>query len=117
LASRIGKLRHRITFQEDTGTQDSGGFRTESWGNLATVPTVSASVEPLSAGELFQAGQTRVEATHKIVIRERADLTSNMRITATIRGNSRTFYIRGIRTLEERDATYTEIMAYERPSE
>jgi len=115
---KVSDLRHRVTFQQDNGTQDSGGFITASWGNISTDPTVWAKIKTMSAAERFQAGQIRVEATHEVTIRERSDLTSNMRISTTLHGDARVFLIKGIRREpDEMDRQWLVLTVEERASE
>ncbi len=76
----IGDLTHRVTLQAVTRTPDGGGGFTESWSDLADAPTVYAAIRPLSGAEVFRFRQVSTEATHRIVIRYRADLTPARRI-------------------------------------
>jgi len=106
----IGRLKHRVTFQEDSGTPDAGGSVTPSWGNLSTVPTVFARVEPLNVTTEFKAGQEIATTKYRVTIRERNDITTAMRLTTTVRGLSKTLYIKGLRTADELDERFTEIL-------
>lgn len=73
----IGKLRHRITFQEHLKTPDGYKGHTVEWTNFATV---WASVEPLSGREYFFSHQVKADVTHRVKIRYRDDITVKMRI-------------------------------------
>lgn len=74
-----GKLRHRVTIQKPTITQDTAtGAVTQAWADLyANVP---ASVEPLSVKEYLQSRSDQSETSIRVVIRYRGGLTPDMRI-------------------------------------
>ena len=74
---RIGALRHRVTFQRLTVTQDDYGGTVKSWVDHATVWAV---VEYLSGRELWQAQQANSEASGRVRIRHREDIEPTMRI-------------------------------------
>lgn len=101
----IGKLRHRIVIQKPTLSTDSIGGKTETW---STLDTVFAAIEPVSANQTWMAERLEHRVTHKITIRYRDDLTSDMRIYF----DSRYFYIQGFRKILETDH-WSEIMAAE----
>lgn len=72
------KLRHRITIQHKTRTQDpETGELTEGWADFATT---WASVEPLSAREFIAAQSTQSKISARIVIRYRSGIDASMRI-------------------------------------
>jgi SPP1 family predicted phage head-tail adaptor len=104
----IGKLRHRITFQQENRTDDGAGGGDLSWTDIAGVPTVWARVEPVSTGEALRAMQLQSGITHRITLREKTEITTAMRIVF----EGRYFNIRGIRHIEER-GRWTEITAEE----
>lgn len=72
-----GDLRHRVLIQQEVTTRDEDGVQTTSW---VDVVTVWASVEPLSAREFIQSGQTQAALTARITIRYREGLLPTMRI-------------------------------------
>ncbi|WP_182655590.1 phage head closure protein [Stenotrophomonas lacuserhaii] len=72
-----GELRHRVLIQQQVTTRDEDGVQTTSWVEVATV---WASVEPLSAREFIQSGQTQAAVTARITIRYREGLLPTMRI-------------------------------------
>ncbi|WP_303748413.1 phage head closure protein [Stenotrophomonas pigmentata] len=72
-----GRLRHRVLIQQQVTIRDDDGVQTTNWVDVATV---WASVEPLSAREFIQSGQTQVAVTARITIRYRAGLQASMRI-------------------------------------
>jgi SPP1 family predicted phage head-tail adaptor len=65
---RAGLLRHRITIQVDTPTQDDYGEPIASWGTFATR---WAAVEPVSGRETVMAGDQQVEASGGVRVRLR----------------------------------------------
>lgn len=74
-----GKLRHRITIQEQVEAQDAQtGAMVVTWQDKWT--RVPASVEPLSAREFIQSQAGQSEVTARITIRYRAGLLPTMRI-------------------------------------
>lgn len=77
---RAGKLRHRVTIQENNPTRDSDGAELDNWENVATV---WAAVIPLSGQEQFviDSDQLVAQATTRIEIRYRSGLNSKMRVT------------------------------------
>jgi len=72
-----GKLRHRVTIQQNNPSQDAEGVMTENWVNLATV---WASIETLQGRELLAAQAIAAEASTRIRIRYREGITPAMRI-------------------------------------
>ena len=94
---RSGSLRHYVTIQKVTVTQDSDtGEPSESWSTLAQV---WAAVEPLSGREFMNAQQVESQITHRVRIRARDDVTPDMRISH----DSRTLNIESVINIEERD--------------
>lgn len=73
----IGKLRHRITFQDSMKVSDEHKGHTVTWTNFVTV---WASVEPLTGREYFFSHQVKAEVTHRVKIRYRDDITEKMRV-------------------------------------
>ena len=73
-----GRLRHRIRIEQPTLSQNpTTGAITEAW---ATVATVFAAIEPLSAREFIAAQSTQAQIAARIVIRYRSGLTPDMRL-------------------------------------
>jgi len=86
-----GRLRHRVTIQARTNTQDPiTGESTiawvDAWVNLA------AAIEPLSAAELISAQAQRSEVTARMTIRSLAGLTATHRVLH----NGRVYNIAGV---------------------
>lgn len=84
-----GMLRHRIQIQQATETQDSFGAVTQTW---TTIATIWASIEAISGREFFDAAQVNAEITHRIRIRYRPDITTQMRAAE----GTRTFDIQAV---------------------
>lgn len=72
-----GKLRHRVLIQQQVTTRDGDGVEQTAWVDVATV---WASVEPLSAREFIQSGQTQSAVTTRITMRQRDGLLPSMRL-------------------------------------
>ncbi|SFO07298.1 phage head closure protein [Xenorhabdus japonica] len=74
---RAGALRHRITLQNFTQIQLPSGQRMQKWQDVATV---WAEVKHISGRELMASGAVFSEATVRIWLRYRADITTANRI-------------------------------------
>ncbi len=72
-----GTLRHRVLIQQQETTRDSDGVSQTAWVDVATV---WASVEPLSAREFIQSGQTQAAVTARITMRYREGMMPTMRL-------------------------------------
>lgn len=72
-----GDLRHRVLIQDQVTARDSDGVVHTTWVDVATV---WASVEPLSAREFIQSGQTQAAVSARITIRFRPSLLPSMRL-------------------------------------
>lgn len=104
-----GTLRRRITIQRVTETQDDQGQVVETW---ATLATRWASIEPLQGREFFASQQ--LDESLDVRFRIRYDSTvGTMTTKDRISWNSRTFDIRSISNLEQRNIEM-EILAQER---
>jgi SPP1 family predicted phage head-tail adaptor len=93
---KIGKLRHRITIEQVTETQDIDGSVIETW---TTFATAQASIEPVSGREYFAAQSTQAEVTHRIRLRYLSGVTPKMRVNY----NSRIFDILSVININERN--------------
>jgi len=91
-----GKLNVRVTLQTPSGSQDSFGQRVRTWSTFAEV---WASIAPLSARELQARDAASLQVSHRVTIRWRAGVTSEMRILY----GTRVLQIVGIRNLDERN--------------
>lgn len=76
---QAGRLRERVTIQQQSITRDSYGAEVITWSDVATV---WASVLPGASGERFIAGavQEQAEITHTVRIRYRTGITPKMRL-------------------------------------
>ena len=80
---RAGKLRHRVTIEQQVAgspNQFDTGEPDEAW---ATFATVWASVRPLSGRELFLAQQAESRVEAEIEIRWITGVTAGMRVSAS----------------------------------
>lgn len=77
-----GKMRHRITFQQFSGTLDDFGDPLQADDdNWVDVATTWAAIDPISGREFYAAEQSQSEVSHKIRCRYRTGLDTAMRIT------------------------------------
>ena len=77
-----GKMRHRITFQQFSGTLDDFGDPLQvDDDNWVDVATTWAAIDPISGREFYAAEQSQSEVSHKIRCRYRTGLDTAMRIT------------------------------------
>ncbi|MDC9616354.1 phage head closure protein [Xenorhabdus khoisanae] len=74
---RAGALRHRVTLQNFTQINLPSGQRMQVWQDIATV---WAEVKYISGRELMASGAVFTEATVRIWLRYRADITTANRI-------------------------------------
>lgn len=74
-----GRLRERVTIQQQSITRDASGEELITWSDVATV---WAQVLPGASSERFQAaaGQRVAEVSHTVRIRFRAGITPKMRL-------------------------------------
>ena len=93
---KIGKLRHRITIQQVSETQDTDGSVIEVWSAYAVV---QASLEPVSGREYLAAQSTQADVTHRINLRYLAGIVPKMRVNY----DSRIFDILSVINVGERN--------------
>lgn len=76
---QAGRLRERITIQQQSVTRDASGQELKTWPDVATV---WARVTPGASSERFlaSAGQRVAEVTHTIHLRYRSGITPKMRV-------------------------------------
>lgn len=73
-----GKLRHRITIQSPTETQDqTTGAISQTWENIADV---WCAIEPLSVREFIAADAEDSKVNCKVIIRYRDGINAKMRL-------------------------------------
>lgn len=73
---RIGKLRHRLTIEQETREADGGGGAVTVWQAAAEV---WGAVEATAGSERVAADRLTGKVTHLITIRHRGDLGPAMR--------------------------------------
>lgn len=76
-----GDLRDRVTLLKPSTTTDTQGGHTVTWAQLATAPRMWAMVRPTGASERVQATALTATVGYQVVIRYRADVTPQMRLT------------------------------------
>jgi SPP1 family predicted phage head-tail adaptor len=100
---RAGDLRKRITFQTRGTATDTFGAQTPTWSDLFTT---WASIDALTAREIFAAQAVNSEVTHTIIVRYTASL-SVPKVVAAMRilYSGRIFNIAGMNNVDERNRT------------
>ena len=78
---RAGNLKHKVTIQTYSETQNDFGEVLKGWVDLKLA---YASITPLSAKEFFKAG-THAEVSHKVELRYLKDVTPKMRVIFGVR--------------------------------
>jgi SPP1 family predicted phage head-tail adaptor len=74
---QAGRLRHRVTIQQEAVIKGALGGQAKSW---VDVVTVWEAVEPIRGREFFAAQQVNSEVTHRVTIRYRTGVTAKMRL-------------------------------------
>lgn len=92
----LGKMRERVTLQQESPTADGGGGYALAWTDIATV---WAKVEPLSGREQIEASKLQGVVQYRIMIRYRSDVVPGMRLS----WGGVYFNIRAVICEEERD--------------
>ena len=105
---RAGKLTKSVIIQSPTGDRDAVGERTTTWTNVATV---WASIDPLSAREIFAAAQAQSEVTQKVMIRYDSSISAITNAWRVAYG-SRYLVVEGVRNIDEKNEMY-ELMCSE----
>lgn len=97
-SQRIGPMRHRITIEQHTDTDDGLGGATQSWSTRATC---WAAIEHKTlAGSTAASGQIHDRTQVDFIIRERN--ASTARQGDRISYDSRTFDVRAVANADER---------------
>lgn len=91
---RAGALRHVVTIESVSNAANTFGEHTQTW---STATTRRASIEPLTVSEGTGVGQTRAEATHRMLIRYYNGLSPK---TNRVTWGGRTFGIVGVQHLD-----------------
>lgn len=73
----IGELNRRITIEKKTRAADGGGGSNSTWSTFATV---WARVKPMGGREIISADGKSHRLTHKVTVRFRTDITTDMRV-------------------------------------
>lgn len=92
---RAGRLRHEVTIQQPTLSQDGTGDPVPSWSAFATV---WAAVEPASGRERFLDQQRFADTSHVVTLRYLPGLLPTMRVLF----GSRVLRILAILNIDER---------------
>lgn len=74
---KIGPMRHRITIRNFITTRTPSGQPTEEWSDGATI---WAEVKGISGRELLAAGAERADATIRVWVRFRTDISASSRL-------------------------------------
>ncbi len=78
--NRIGRLRHRVTLQQQTAAYDALGRQSRQPTQWTNVAQLWAEVRELSGKESERAKQMAADASHSVTIRHRAGVSSQNRI-------------------------------------
>ena len=93
---RAGILRHMIDIEDATDTNDGMGGVTQVWSDLHT--GLRAAIWPLSGNERLESDKLELAVTHKIRIRYREGIKTDMRVSF----DSRYFNIKSVIVPDER---------------
>ena len=93
---RAGRLRHKVTIQDYTESQNTFGEVTKNWTDYATV---WAAVEPVKGREFWESQQINAEITTKVTLRYLAGVKPKMRILH----DTRIFEIDSVINVDERN--------------
>ncbi|EPH3101441.1 phage head closure protein [Providencia stuartii] len=74
---QAGRLRHKVTFQQNKPIELPSGTYVDDWEDIATV---RAEVKPISGRELLAADAEMAEVTVRVWLRYRADITPACRM-------------------------------------
>lgn len=113
---QTGKLRHRIVIESFTAARDDHGGVTTATRTYSTLATVWGRVEPMKGRELLDGMQMEAQATHKVTVRQRSDITAHMQLKHTRNAVTRTFDILSVLDDDERGKTTTMICTEVVPS-
>jgi len=105
----LGRLRHHAGRRDREHEPDGcGGEDGDPWAAPSVVATVWGAVAPLSGAERLSAMRLEGQVTHKITIRYRSGVDSDMRIVM----GGRSFNIRAVMDVGER-RRYLELLCQE----
>ena len=95
-----GMFRKSVKFQTRDGAVDSYGQQVTTWTDAFTT---RASIEPLSAREVFAAQAVQSEVSHRITVRYRSQLANPTAVAAMrVLYGTRVFNIVGALNINER---------------
>lgn len=100
-----GRLRHLVTVQSQSTTQDGAGQRLQTW---TTVTTAWADIKPVSGRDFYAQSGEHADITHEIEMRYGTTVSPGNRAVL----GSRTFDIRSVLNVDERNR-YLTLMAVE----
>lgn len=102
LPTPIWRKDRQVTIQQFVQAgADTRGQPTGDWENLDTAATVWASIEPLTVRTAEYARAVYLEATHRVFIDYRGDVTNAMRLLY----GSRVFHIGAVINMHEANVT------------
>lgn len=93
---RAGALRHSLTIQTATETQNDHGEVVKAWSEFAVV---NGSIDPLSGREFWRSRQVQADVTHVVTIRYLPGVIPKMRVLH----GSRVLYITSVLNSDERN--------------
>lgn len=102
MAMKAGKLRHEVTIQSNSKSNDSYGQAVSSWSTFAST---YAHIENLKGAELIQAQSVESRINTKITIRWVGGVRSNMRVSNTYSGETHYYNIVNIDRVNEIEET------------
>ena len=96
---KAGALDQRVTFQAYTFTPDGAGGQTRALANVASVPTVWASVKSVRGSEVFREDRTAAIGSYLFTVRYRTDINEG----DVIVWRSETYNIRNVKRSSGRE--------------
>lgn len=96
-APQIGDLRERVELQREQRDRDAVGGFVSTWVGVASV---WARVAPMGTGERYMRHQMQANASWKVTVRHRGDVTLSPKMRVVWQG--RTFEVRGFTNADER---------------
>lgn len=93
---RAGELRHRVTVEQYTETQNAVGEPVKTW---STYAVLDAAINPLVGTERIQSAQVNANAFVQMTLRYYPGITPKMRVVA----GGRTYQIASVVNVDERN--------------
>lgn len=91
-----GTLRHPITIERYTQSQNAFGEVIEAWGTLLST---HADIQPIRGKEYFESKSINAEVTHRVILRYQAEIKPSDRVIF----NTRVFQIESVINVDERN--------------